>query len=67
MRRSASFRKNDAAAALKKNIDVVDAPFDRKQGEQPALNDDEIKDMVAFLKTLNDGYQAGAGQASAAR
>jgi len=35
----------------------VEAPFDRKPGDQPALTDGEIKDVIAFLKTLNDGYR----------
>jgi len=39
------------------NADVTDAPFDSKPGTSPALTDDEIKDVVAFLKTLNDGYR----------
>jgi cytochrome c peroxidase len=34
----------------------VDPPFDRKPGEQPALNAAEIKDVIAFLKTLTDGW-----------
>ena len=51
---------DDLPPHYKKNVDVVDAPFDRKLGDQPALNADEIKDMVAFLKTLNDGYQVAA-------
>jgi cytochrome c peroxidase len=39
------------------NVDVNDAPFDRPRGDEPALNDQEIEDVVAFLKTLTDGYQ----------
>lgn len=39
------------------NVDIVDAPFNRTAGEEPALTEDEIKDVVAFLKTLNDGYR----------
>jgi cytochrome c peroxidase len=35
----------------------TDAPFDRKPGEKPALDEAEIKDVVAFLNTLTDGYQ----------
>ncbi len=35
----------------------VEAPFDRKPGDRPALTDGEIKDVIAFLKTLNDGYR----------
>jgi len=39
------------------NVDIADAPFDRKQGDKPALDDAEIADVVAFLKTLSDGYK----------
>lgn len=35
----------------------TDPPFDRKPGDKPALDESEIKDVVAFLKTLTDGYQ----------
>lgn len=48
---------NDIPPEYKRNIDVVDAPFDRKQGEKPALNDAEIDDVIAFLNTLTDGYR----------
>jgi cytochrome c peroxidase len=34
-----------------------DPPFDRKAGQAPALTDAEIDDVVAFLKTLTDGYR----------
>jgi hypothetical protein len=30
-------------------------PYDRKLGDEPALSDAEILDVVAFLKTLDDG------------
>ncbi|MBN3825572.1 cytochrome-c peroxidase [Burkholderia sp. Ac-20384] len=40
-----------------------EAPFDRKRGEQPALNAAEIKDVIAFLGTLTDGYQQTAAPA----
>jgi cytochrome c peroxidase len=36
----------------------TDAPFDRKPGDKPVFDEAEIKDVVAFLKTLTDGYQA---------
>jgi cytochrome c peroxidase len=36
----------------------TEPPFDRKPGEKPAMNEAEIKDVVAFLNTLTDGYQA---------
>jgi cytochrome c peroxidase len=39
----------------------TEAPFDRKPGEKPALDEAEIKDVVAFLQTLTDGYKVSAG------
>jgi cytochrome c peroxidase len=38
------------------NLDVQ-APFDRHPGERPAMSDADIEDIVAFLRTLNDGYE----------
>ena len=38
----------------------TDPPFDRKPGDKPALDEAEITDVVAFLKTLTDGYQVAA-------
>jgi cytochrome c peroxidase len=32
-------------------------PFDRHAGEQSALSERDIKDIVAFLQTLTDGYR----------
>ncbi len=45
----------------------TEPPFDRKPGDKPALDEAEIKDVVAFLNTLTDGYKApdGAVHASA--
>ncbi|BCQ23771.1 c-type cytochrome [Caballeronia sp. NK8] len=34
----------------------TDPPFDRKKGDKPALDEAEIRDVVAFLDTLTDGY-----------
>lgn len=48
---------NDMPPAHRVNVDVADAPFDRKRGDAPALNEEEIGDLVAFLKTLTDGYR----------
>jgi cytochrome c peroxidase len=50
-------RYDDLPPPYQGNIDIIDAPFDRHRGEQPALNDAEIKDLIAFLKTLSDGYR----------
>jgi cytochrome c peroxidase len=51
-------RYNDLPVRYKQNINAVDAPFNRKEGDEPALNDAEIADVIAFLKTLTDGYGA---------
>ena len=48
---------NDLPEKYRANIDVIDAPLDRKPGDQPALSDAEIKDVIAFLNTLTDGYK----------
>ncbi|WP_345814354.1 cytochrome c peroxidase [Paraburkholderia sp. PREW-6R] len=39
----------------------TDPPFDRKPGDKPALDESEIRDVVAFLGTLTDGYKPVAG------
>jgi cytochrome c peroxidase len=39
------------------NIDH-DAPLDREPGADPALTESEIDDVIAFLRTLTDGYEA---------
>ncbi len=33
-------------------------PFDRQRGDEPALNDAEIQEVITFLETLTDGYPA---------
>jgi len=47
---------DDLPAAHQTNVDVKDAPFNRRRGEKPALSQQEIKDVVAFLNTLTDDY-----------
>jgi cytochrome c peroxidase len=55
--RDGSIRKfDDLLPAHVDNVNV-EPPFDRKPGERPALNAAEIRDVIAFLKTLTDGYQ----------
>ncbi len=49
---------NDIPPAERGNVDVTDAPFDRKAGEIPAMSAQDRQDIVAFLQTLNDGYSA---------
>jgi cytochrome c peroxidase len=48
---------NDLPAEHRGNVDISDAPFDRKLGEKPAMTEDEIQDIIAFVKTLSDGYK----------
>ncbi len=48
---------DDLPVRYQANIDDKDAPFDRKFGDKPAMTDADIKDIIAFLKTLNDGYK----------
>jgi cytochrome c peroxidase len=48
---------DDLPAQYHANIDDKDAPFDRKFGDKPAMTDQDIHDIIAFLKTLNDGFK----------
>jgi len=48
---------NDLPPQYSANLDILDAPFDRKPGEPPALDEAEQKDIIAFLGTLSDGYK----------
>lgn len=38
------------------NVNTSEAPYDRAPGDAPALSDAEIDDVIAFLKTLDDGH-----------
>jgi cytochrome c peroxidase len=51
---------DDVPAAYQANMDVIDAPFNRKPGQAPALNEAEISDVITFLATLTDGYKTSA-------
>ncbi len=48
---------DDLPKRYRANINT-DPPFDRKKGDKPALNEAEIQDVIAFLGTLTDGYEA---------
>jgi len=39
------------------NIDVADPPFNRGLGAVPAMSAEEEEDIIAFLRTLTDGYR----------
>lgn len=45
---------NDLPASYHANVNTTEVPYDRKPGEEPRLNEDEIDAIVAFLKTLTD-------------
>jgi cytochrome c peroxidase len=48
---------NDIPVQLHANVDVIDPPFDRHPGEMPAMTEQDMADIIAFLKTLTDGYR----------
>jgi cytochrome c peroxidase len=50
---------DDIPAAYRVNVDTVDPPFDRNLGDPPAITEPEEDDIIAFLKTLTDGYKPG--------
>lgn len=50
-------RFDDLPPALRGNVPTLEAPYDRRPGDPPVLTDAEIDDVVAFLRTLTDGWQ----------
>jgi len=50
-------RFDDIPARFHGNVDVVDPPFDRHPGDRPAMTSADEDDIIAFLRTLTDGYQ----------
>ena len=52
---------DDLPARYRDNVDRIDAPFNRRPGDRPALSRAQIRDLIAFLDTLTDGYR-GAGR-----
>ena len=49
---------DDLPAQFQSNVNR-EAPFDRIRGQAPALSREEIRDVIAFLGTLTDGYRPG--------
>lgn len=47
---------DDLPARYHPNVNV-DPPFDRRAGQDPAFSDAEADDIIAFLRTLTDGYR----------
>jgi len=50
---------NDLPRRYRGNVDTTDAPFNRHPGQRPALTRRQIGEVIAFLKTLTDGYRPG--------
>jgi len=50
---------DDLPAGMAANVNVA-APFGGQRGGKPALSEAEIADIIAFLKTLSDGYKVAA-------
>ena len=48
---------DDLPPAYRANVNTQEAPYNRRPGDAPALSDAEIDDVIAFLKTLSDGFQ----------
>ena len=48
---------DDLPPAYRSNVNVTEVPYNRKPGDAPALDDQEVDDLVAFLRTLTDGYR----------
>jgi cytochrome c peroxidase len=51
---------NDIPPPYRANVDVTDPPFDREFGDKPAMTSQDERDIIAFLKTLTDGYRPAA-------
>jgi cytochrome c peroxidase len=48
---------DDLPLRFRANVDTVDPPFDRTAGETPPMTHEEERDIIAFLRTLTDGYR----------
>lgn len=47
---------DDLPAIYRANVNTTEAPYNRGPGDAPALTDAEIDDVIAFLRTLDDGF-----------
>jgi cytochrome c peroxidase len=50
---------DDLPARYRANVDRSDPPFDRAAGQAPAMSARDMRDIIAFLQTLNDGWRRG--------
>jgi cytochrome c peroxidase len=49
---------NDLPARYLGNLESTKAPFNRAPTTGPLLTEPEVADLVAFLRTLSDGFRA---------
>jgi cytochrome c peroxidase len=47
---------DDLPLRYRTNVDTIDPPFDRVVGATPPMTRQEEEDVIAFLRTLTDGY-----------
>ena len=47
---------DDLPAQYAVNVNTTELPYNRRPGDAPALNDAEVDDVIAFLRTLSDGH-----------
>ena len=52
---------NDIPPRYLANVDTTDPPLDRTLDQRPANSAQDLRDIIAFLKTLKDGYKPGTG------
>ncbi len=48
---------NDLPPRFARQVSRDEAPYDRRGRQKPRLNEAEIGDVVAFLRTLDDGFE----------
>jgi cytochrome c peroxidase len=58
---------DDLPDELHRNVNTEEVPYDRHPGQAPRLDDAQIDDLIAFLGTLTDGYDAATDSADPAR
>ncbi len=58
---------NDLPPQYRKNVDTIDAPLNRTLGQMPAWNEQDIDDVIAFLKTLVDQDVAGKAKSDSSK